>query len=219
MLQVAQTEFGGDDRIRLVHFVGHAAHGLVQAQAGFHAHDHQVQGVGQSQEDLFFAAFGEPPQNDLGQVEHAAGHEDALQEVLLPEQRRAVQMGHQHHDAAAEKQADDQHGEFQAQEQRRCGFAAKPGLRHLGFQLADIVFVLGLQRFGQCRRGHFPHAGHCLGRDASVAPFRFLPPADVRVFELVESLFGRRGARRQQVHHQPGGRTKQDERQDREQQG
>ena len=66
--------------------------------------------------------------HEFGQVEHAAGDEHALEQVLVSEHGHAVEVCQQDHDTAAEEQADDQHGELHAQEQGRGRFAAEPGL-------------------------------------------------------------------------------------------
>ena len=54
-VEVGETEFVGDHLIRPLHFLSDFAQGLVQAEAGFHAHDHEVERVGQAEKDLLFA--------------------------------------------------------------------------------------------------------------------------------------------------------------------
>ena len=42
--------------IGLLHLVADFAHGLVEAEAGFDADDHQVEGVGEAEEDVVLTA-------------------------------------------------------------------------------------------------------------------------------------------------------------------
>ena len=68
-LEIGQGELLGQDAVGPLHFVGHLAHRLVEAQARLDADHHQVQGVGQGQEDGLFAAAAEEADDQVGQVE------------------------------------------------------------------------------------------------------------------------------------------------------
>jgi hypothetical protein len=59
-LHVAQAEFFGDGAVGLLHFLGHLPHRLIEAESRFDADDHQVERVGQAEEDRFLALLGQP---------------------------------------------------------------------------------------------------------------------------------------------------------------
>ena len=72
-LEIADREFFGQHAIGVFHFFGDFAHGLIQSQAGFHANDHQIQGVGQGEKNGLFAIFSHEPDDEIGQIEQQAG--------------------------------------------------------------------------------------------------------------------------------------------------
>ncbi len=72
-----------------LHLVAHFPHGRVQAQAAFHAHDQQVEGVGQRQEDRLLPLAAQIPQDDARQVEadpgqNSNGHCKVLKSIGRP---------------------------------------------------------------------------------------------------------------------------------------
>ena len=54
--EVHHGELAADLRVGGLQLLGHLQRGLVDSQAGFHAHHHQVQGVGQAAGDGVLAA-------------------------------------------------------------------------------------------------------------------------------------------------------------------
>ena len=65
-LEVAEAELFGDDAVGLLHLLADLAHGLVEAEAGLDADDHQVEHVGQAEEDLLLAVLADEPEDDSG---------------------------------------------------------------------------------------------------------------------------------------------------------
>jgi len=77
-LEVGDHKLLGQNAIGLAHLFGHLAHRLVEAQAGLDADHHQVQGVGQGQEDGLFPAAAHETDNEVGQVEQQSTQRDGV---------------------------------------------------------------------------------------------------------------------------------------------
>ena len=76
-LEVAEVQFFADDAVRFLHFLGDAAHGLVQAETGLDADDHQVERIGKAEKDGFLAFSADEPNDDVREIEHEARQAEA----------------------------------------------------------------------------------------------------------------------------------------------
>ena len=84
-LEIGDGELFGQDAVRTSHFFGDLAHGLVKAQSGLHANDHQVEGVGQGEKDCFLPAAADQGDDDIGQIKHDSGKADGPDQRFLVE--------------------------------------------------------------------------------------------------------------------------------------
>ena len=117
--------------VGLLHLLGDLAHGLVEPQPGLDADDHQVQGVGQAEEDGLLAASADEPDDEVGQVEQTAGRRRRRSAGFAGQTPMTARSM-----AAAQEEPDKQAGELQAQEDAAGRFAAEAGVGELDFELA-----------------------------------------------------------------------------------
>ena len=68
-LEIGQGKFLRQHPVGPFHLVADLAHGLIEPQAGLHAHHHEVQGVGQGEKDRLAAALSHKADDGVGQVE------------------------------------------------------------------------------------------------------------------------------------------------------
>jgi len=122
-LKIGDTELFRDDGKGFLHLFGNLPHRLIQGEAGFDANHHQVECVGQTEEDIILALFRDEPQHKRGQVEAEAGADDRLKNRVFGN------AAHQQAAATENCQANDQTHKLQAQVNTGCCFTAKTGRR------------------------------------------------------------------------------------------
>ena len=87
-------------------FLGHPRQPGVQAQAGLHAHQHQVGSVWKGLENLALTLTHQPPQNSVGQVDADQGRRGHKEKQLLA--RDLTEQGQRH--VRSCRQGQRQHG-------------------------------------------------------------------------------------------------------------